>query len=324
MKADERRTPAHAKHQLDHELPTVIHHPEEELPLLARWLDRAMQNQTRFWSLIAAIVLVTVGLSLLGSGLTLGRATSDQAWTKLENAKTPAERVEIAKNYPKTAAERWALLQAATEYYLQGFNDLPSHRDAALPNLKLALTLFQRVADESEPNSPQARAAALGVARTLEARNDRLKAIAQYERVAGNKAWAGTIEAREADRLARLLKSPEAEAFYKDLYAFNPPAATLPPGGVGGLDLPLPSGHPPVNFPGMPGGIIPGLGPVDLPLPSSGRATEPNPSALPPPPPGPSDSLPADPFAPKAETPKPTSGLPDDVFTPGAKTGSPK
>ncbi len=118
-------------------------------------------------------MLVTVGLSVLGSGLTLGRAASDEAWTKLETAKTPGDRVEIAKRVPqdrRPSAGR--CLQAATEYYNQGFNDLPAHRDAALPNLKKALDLFQKVADESEPNSPQARAAALGVARTLEARND--------------------------------------------------------------------------------------------------------------------------------------------------------
>ena len=35
MKADESRSPLPVKHQLDHELPTVIHHPEEDMPLLA-------------------------------------------------------------------------------------------------------------------------------------------------------------------------------------------------------------------------------------------------------------------------------------------------
>ncbi len=293
MKADESRTPLKAKHQLDHELPTVIHHPEEEMPLLARWLDRAMENQTRFWSLIAAIVLVTVGLSVLGSGLTLGRATSDKAWSDLENAKTPADRVEIAKNFPKTPAERWALLQAATEYYNQGFNDLPAHKDAALPNLKKALDLFQKVADESEPNSPQARVAALGAARTLEARNDRQKAITAYEKIAGNKDWAGTDEARAADRLARLLKSPEAEAFYQKLYAYNPPTATIPPGGVGGLDMPLPSGHPPIDPSRL---NIPGMPPIEMPLPAAPRP-EPKAEA------GPGTG---------------TTPIPDDVFSPAA------
>src|SRR3954452_11283309 len=112
---DEPRLPS--RHQLDHAVPTVIHHPEEDLPLLARWLRRAMANPTRFWSLIAGLVIVVTGLAILSSGLTLGRSTSDAAWIRLETAKTPSERVEIAREYPKTQAEQWALLQAATEFY---------------------------------------------------------------------------------------------------------------------------------------------------------------------------------------------------------------
>lgn len=332
MKADESRTPLPVKHHLDHEVPTVLHHPDEDQPLLARWVERAMENQTRFWGLIAALVVVTVGLSVLASGLSLGRASSDEAWTKLEAAKTPAERVEIAREFPKTPAERWALLQAATEYYRQGFDDLPANREAALPTLKKALDLFDRVANESPQDSPQARVAALGLARTLEARNDLAKALKQYQKVAGTRAWAGTEEARTADRLARSLEAPEAATFYKELYAFKPAEATLPPGGLESFKFPLPSGHPPIG------------GPVITPLPgATGKTSEPNLSDVPPPPPSPgpggagsptpsSGGLPKDlfaPFVPKAATPglpksetvKPPvspSGLPSDVFSPGA------
>ena len=311
MKADERRTPLPVKHQLDHELPTVIHHPEEEMPLLARWLDRAMQNQTRFWGLIAAVVVVSIALSVLSSGLTLGRAASDEAWTELENASKPGERVEIAKKFPRTQAERWALLQAATEFYNQGLNDLPSQRDAALANLKKALDLFHKVAAESEPKSPQARAAALGEARTLEARNDRTKAIAQYDLIARNPDWAGSDEARAAARYARILKTPEAESFYKQLYAYTPPSATLPSGDVGGMDIPFPAGHPPIGGSGAGSHFIPGLPGIDLPLPSGSRSVEPGPSALPPPPPSPDPKT-------------PSSTLPDDVFAPSATVPSSK
>ncbi len=307
MKADERRSPVPVKHQLEHELPTVIHQPDDDMPLLARWLDRAMQNQTRFWGLIAAAVVLAIGLSVLGSGLTLGGAASDEAWTELENATKPGERVEIAKKFPKTQAERWALLQAATEYYNQGFNDLPAHRDAALPNLKKALELFQKVAEEAEPDSTQARAAALGEARTLEARNELVKARDKYDAIASNKAWSGTDEARAAARYALLLKSPEAEAFYKQLYAYTAPTATLPPSG--GVDIPLPSGHPPLGMPGVGSNSIPGLRPMDLPSPS-GLRPEPNLSDLPPPPPSPES--------------KTAPSLPDDVFAPAGKTDASK
>ena len=337
MKSDESRTPLPlpAKHQHDPDMPTVIHQPEDDLPLLARWLERAMANRARFWGLLTAAVLGVIGLSVLGTGLSMGRATSDEAWTRLEAAKTPGERVEIAKEYPKTQAERWALLQAATEYYNQGFNDLPANREAALPTLKKALDLFEKVAAESPVDAPQARVAALGVARTLEARNDLDRALRQYEKVARTKQWADTDEARTADSLARALKSPEAVSFYKELYAFKPVEATLPAGGVGSLPFSLPPDHPPVG--GTPTNTDPLPGPTPNPA-APGSAGEPSPLIVPPPPPvparagsGPSGS-PRDLFTPlvpqtatpKAEPPrtKPAEsnpGLPADVFSPPSK-----
>ena len=85
----------------------------QQKALLARWLRHAMANQTRFWSLIAALVIVVTGLAIVSNGLSLGRASSDAAWRKIETAKTPSERVEFAGEFPGTPAEQWALLQAA-------------------------------------------------------------------------------------------------------------------------------------------------------------------------------------------------------------------
>ena len=306
MKADETRAPLPVKHQLDHQLPTVIHHPEEDMPLLARWLDQAMQNQTRFWGLIAAIVLVTIGLSLVGNGLTRRRSITSEAWTRLDAAKTPGERVELAKDFPKTPAERWAKLQAATEYYDQGFRELPQTHESALANLKKALDLFDEVSQESEPGSPQARAAAFGAARTQEARGDLPKAIKLYEQIAKNPAWKDTNEARSADRLASVLKTPEAVAFYKELYAHKAPTATLPPGGMGKFDIPLPAGHPPLG------------GSMTAPFSIPGLPGEPSPLSVPPPPTAdparaavPATTLPDDPFAPTKDAPKPETPKPE-------------
>lgn len=317
---DDPRVPL--KHQLDHSIPTVIHHPEEDLPILARWLKHAMENQTRFWGLLVGLVVVVIGLTVLASGLSLGRATSDEAWTELELAKTAADRVEIAKKFPNTPAERWALLQAATEFYSKGFADLPNNREVALPDLKKALDYFDQVAESSPKDSPQARAAAFGKARTLEARNELDKAIKQYEYV--SKTWPDTDEAKQSDRLAELLKKPEAVTFYKDLYAYKPPEVTIPP--LGQENLNLPPDHPPI-----------------------GGSSFPSPLMIPPPPPSPTPSgtpkaeqpagadLPGDvfaptaaPAAPKADAPKPSAepapegGLPADVFAPKSKEGEPK
>jgi hypothetical protein len=293
---DEPHSPS--RHQLDHAIPTVIHHPEEDMPLLARWVHHAMENQVRFWGLIAALVVVVTALVVLSNGLSMGRSTSDAAWIRLETAKTPSERVEIAREYPKTQAEQWALLQAATEFYNQGFTDLPANRDAALPALRKALDLFDEVAREAPQDSPQARAAALGSARTLEARNELDKAIKQYEKVAST--WKGTHEASEAERLAQALRRPENVAFYKELYAYKPVEATLPPMGQGSFTLPP-------NHPSIDGSS------------TTTTPTFPSPFVLPPPPPSSTPAPKAETVpAPKAETPqeKPAPGLPSDVFSP--------
>jgi tetratricopeptide (TPR) repeat protein len=284
---DEPRVPI--RHQLEHPVPTVIHHPEEDLPLLARWLRRAMENQTRFWSLLFGLVAVVVLLAVLSNGLSLGRATSDEAWTKLELADTPAKRVEVAEDYPNTLASRWALLQAATEFYNRGFNDLPRNIDAAGPSFKRAAELFERVERESPADGPQARAAAFGGARTMEARNKLDKAIDEYKRVV--KTWPDTEEARQAKLFAAELQKPEAAEFYRELYAYKVPEFTLPPEG----EMKLPPGHPLLN--GLPPSLLP-------PPPPRGGASKAADAALP--------DLPDDVFAPtKPGTAKPGTAKPE-------------
>lgn len=326
-----------SRHQLDHAVPTVIHHPEEDMPLLARWVRHAMENPTRFWGMIIVVVVVVIALGIVSSGLSMGRSASDAAWTRLETAKTPSERVEIAREFPETQAGQWAILQAATEFYNQGFADLPANKDTALPALKKALDYFDEVAREAPRDSPQARAAALGAARTLEARNELDKAIKQYEKVAST--WKETPEAIEAERLAKLLSKPESVAFYKELYAYKPVEATLPPMGQGTMTLPsmgqgggglnLPTNHPPIDgsttFPNFGSPLMipppppssPSPTPKDEPAPGPGAGTlQDKDTPLP--------GLPADPFARENTTPKPQAEpskneLPTDPFAPKPK-----
>ena len=299
-----------AKHQLDHVVPTVIHDPDADLPVLARWVRHAMANQTRFWTLIGGLVAVVVVIAVLANGVSLGRVESDEVWIRLATAKTPGDRVELAKEFAKSPASQFALLQAATEFYNQGFNDLPAQRDAAAPRLTQALDLFEQVEREAPADSPQARVAALGAARTLEARNQLEKAVAKYKEVA--KSWPDSDEGKEAERLARMLQTPESQQFYKDLYAFEPRKATLPPGAMERLNLP--PGHPAI-------GTDRGMSPLFSPL-------LPSPPPLSPPKagteaPAGTTPLPDDVFTPPA-TAAPKPELPGDVFAPKAKESAPK
>ena len=220
-----------------------------------------MDKGAGFWIPLAGVCLVVIALGVLASGLSMGRSASDEAWNRLALAKDSADRVKVAEEFPDTPAARWALLQAATETYNKGFRDLPANREAAEPLLRKARTQFEQVVKQSPKDSPQARIAALGVARSLEAHNDLDKAIEQYEYVA--KTWPESPEAKHAERLAQALRKPENVAFYKELYAYKPIEATIPPMGTQGFTLPsnpgtggltLPPNHPPVDGPTIPAG----------------------------------------------------------------------
>ncbi len=316
MKKDASRTPSQprqvsGRHQFEHQVPTVIHDREENMMVLARWTHRAMKEPVKFWGAIAAIVAGLLGLVVLSNVVWTGSSANAEVWAKMDSVKSPAERVQIAEEFPGSAAAIWARLQAATEYYNQGFADLPNNRDVALPNLQKAVAHFDEVAKEAPEDSPQARAAALGKARALEARNELPKAIEQYELVVKN--WPESAEAGEAKKLAAALKKPEAVAFYKQLYAYSPTKVTLPPLSTRDLNMPL------MPAPGsaQPGSLQTEESPAGL-LPSI--------PLLPPPPPSPVTKGEATPSkssdagktaGPTAPVPS-SAGLPESPFDPGS------
>lgn len=159
------------------------------------------------------------------------------------------------------------LLQAASEYYVGAFNDLPRNPEVAHQGFKKSLDLFNQVYREAPKDSFQARVALLGTARSLEASNDLPKAIENYELVVKN--WPGTPEAEQAKQLADSLRNSDAASFYKQLYAYSPPRVTLPP--MGTQEIPLPStgiSFPAENtaVPAMPTPLIDM--PVNLPAPT--------------------------------------------------------
>jgi tetratricopeptide (TPR) repeat protein len=223
-----------ARHQLDHVVPTVIHDPEEKMNTLARWTHRLLRKSRQHLGLVATIAAVLlvliVGWNLLGGGAS---GTSD-VWTTLESAKKADDRIAVAREHPDSPASSWVLLQAGTELYNQALADMPNNRDVALPMFRRALDLFDQVARAAPQDSPQARAAALAKARALEARNELAKAIEQYELVAST--WPQSAEASQAKQLAAELKKPEAQQFYKELYAYAPTKVTLPGFGTERLD----------------------------------------------------------------------------------------
>jgi hypothetical protein len=307
------------RHQLDHELPTVIHNPEENMTALGRWAHHAMLEPRRYLAWPTAIIGGVILLMILLRWATGGSATEAELWKKLETATTPAQRVDIARTDAKSPAATWAKLQAATEFYNLALADMPHNRDVALPTSKKALDLFDEVIKESPHDSPQARVAALGKARVLEMRNELPRAIEQYQLVA--KEWPDTPEAREAARFAEALKDPRAAEFYKELYAYAPTKVTIPPLGTETFEHNLAPGTPKASAPtpattaNPPSDQSPVLSPDLGAIPGVREVIEPRAGAS-------AKPAPAKAGTPVDKTKSPE--LPDEVFSPKSGESKPK
>jgi hypothetical protein len=259
-------------HQLDHAEPTVIHHPEEDMTILARWLQRGMEQGSRFWLLLTGVVAALVAIAAISGGLVAGKSTGSEAWSELTQAKTLEERLKIADAHPNTPASGWAKLVAAQEEYSNGVDDLttPGRKELAGPRLAKALKLFQDVANEAGNDTSRAVGGLFGAARTLEARNELDEAIKQYKLVA--EKFPNTPEARQSLVLVKALDEPLNRLFYKELYAYKPPTNSAAPlgglGGPGSLFSPpnFGVGQPPKSF--LPEMMTPPAG-LDAPPPSN-------------------------------------------------------
>jgi hypothetical protein len=317
MKEDARTA---VKHEFEHAQPTVIHHPEQDMTILARWVHHGMQQGPAFWYLLVGGVAVILVLSILVGTMSGGKTSVARAWSEIGTAQTPQQVLDVAEAYPDAEVGRAARLQAASAYFREATSDLPRNRDSALPKLKKALDLFLQVAKEAPHTSPEALAAAFDAARTYEARNELSEAIEQYKTVVAG--WPGTSEAKQAEVLAVKLKDPEVVDFYKQLYAYKPPTASMPTGleGFPGLSG-LPDNHPSLSGPTMPAPGLSGTDAVQRLL-NPSAAPLPLPSDIPPPPPTPPATTPR-PADSKATPPAARKDqLPTDVFAPTPKPKS--
>ncbi len=249
--------PAPLKHIHEH-APTQIHDPTADETILERWLRKNLERGTTFWLLVGAALVVVVAGWMLLRGTGQGRSDESRSWETLILAQDPEERIEVANEGASAgAAAAWAALQVAEGQYMEAFNDLPQNREPALKKLDSAFTFFKKAHGLAEKGDYLRALAAMGMARTLEARGDLDGAIEQYEAV--EKEFPGTPQASRAEQLAVALKQPRNIAFYDQFSSYTPEEMVLPPGGTDIFDLPT----------GGPGGA----GGINLPLPDLGTGS---------------------------------------------------
>ena len=237
---------------------TVIHHYEEDQTLLARWLKRAMSKGPTFWMLAAGLAALVFAVGYLISGLTTGKSVNAQAWEDVILAGSTEDFQRVSETPGDTAAGRWSALNAASRRYREALSRLPADREGAAPILTLALDGFRVIADDPKSDDTLRRLAMVGVARTLETRDELADAIAEYQKVA--EKWPNSDEGKSAAKRVERLKTPEAIAFYKKFNAYKARAAstTIGPRGTNRFDVP--AGHPDLNGPIMPSPTLTGRG----------------------------------------------------------------
>lgn len=314
--------PTHLKHLQDH-APTVLHHPEEDETILARWVRKGLEKGTTFWLTLAGVVLGLFVLSNVLRQTGSSRPVEAQAWEQLILASGSPDAVKTqisVGSQAQGAVAGWALLRAAEARYQEAFSDLPQNREAALPLLKESQDLFQKAYDQSGGYVYLKALAAMGIARTLEARGDVDGAVEQYRAIV--KEFPGNPQAERAQALIEELQKPENIAFYQQFANLKTDEITLPPRGTDIFNLPrgsigtdsLP------DLPGLPdlggdepasampdlGGdtpatpVVPGTGPIPAPD-ASPDSTVPAPDLNPP------DNTPAPEPAPSPEPAPATS-----------------
>ena len=96
--------PIPVRHQFDHEVPTVIHHPEEKMTALARLTHRVIKNPGKYATWALGILAVGLAIMVASNWTSSSRTKSSELWTSFDTAKKPEDLTEAVKSDSGTAA----------------------------------------------------------------------------------------------------------------------------------------------------------------------------------------------------------------------------
>ena len=185
--------------------------------------------------LVAAAVVLAIGLGywLISSSRT--RATQEEAWQRLATAEVPEQYAAVAQAYPGSEAAVWARLSEARANQSEGIRLMFTDRADATQRLEAARDTATAIADDPQAPFQAREQAALMRAVAIESLSgsDVQPAIDAYE--AYLRQYAGGTQARLAQQRIDALKEPETAAFYAWFNQQNP-TPPKPPEPNDGLD----------------------------------------------------------------------------------------
>lgn len=201
---------------------------------LASWLESLRAGPTTgsiiVWAFLLIAIVCSVGLWYYTK---TSRETRSALWTKVENATSPKELLEIAEANPGTAAARAARFESARMQLRQGLEKILSNldveREEAWKDVKAAEEEYGKLATEFTDSPVLVQEALFGLAKAREGQGNIDGALEAYERLTKKygETPLGKIATEEMDKLKA--NSDQAKAFYAKLREIAPPPAKTTP-----------------------------------------------------------------------------------------------
>jgi hypothetical protein len=201
---------------------------------LAGWIESLRAGPTTgsviFWAFILLAIGCIVGWRYYSAS---SREARSALWTKVENADSPKELLEIAEANPGTQVARAARFESARLQLRQGLDKILSNldveREEAWKDVKAAEEEYAKLSTELIEHPVMVQEALFGLAKAREGQGNIDGALEAYEKL--TKKYGETPLGKIATEQMEKLKanSEQAKAFYAKLREIAPPPAKTTP-----------------------------------------------------------------------------------------------
>lgn len=201
---------------------------------LAGWLDALRGGPTTGSVIFWTFILLAIGFIVLWRYTSFtSQQTNSALWTKVENAETPKELLEVAESSPGSSAARAARFERARMLLRQGFEKMLSNldieREEAWKDVKTAEEEYAKLAGEPLQSPILIQEALFGLAKAREAQGDIDGALKAYDQLTSKygETPIGKVAAEQAEKLRA--NAEQAKEFYAKLREIAPPPTKTTP-----------------------------------------------------------------------------------------------